>query len=105
MEISEKSRACQRGGVAMGWRAQHTLSVQEVADRHEVGSVGDIGSLEDLLHMCLRLDAHVLLTERASLLLDVGMLLVKLVQARSQRRAGPASGDGNLQAAPTEGPS
>jgi hypothetical protein len=40
-----------------------------------VGAVGDVRRLEDLLHVRLGLDAHVLLAERSGLLLDVGVLL------------------------------
>jgi hypothetical protein len=40
-----------------------------------MGAVGDVRCLEDLLHMGLGLDAHVLLAKRGGLLLDVGMLL------------------------------
>lgn len=49
---------CGHGGVA-----RRTLGIQEVADGYRVRSVGDVGSLEHLLHVGLRLDAHVLLSK------------------------------------------
>lgn len=43
----------------------HTLGIQEVADGHWVGAVGNVWGLEDLLGVCLGLDTHVLLAETA----------------------------------------
>jgi hypothetical protein len=76
-EISEKSGRSQLLPVAAAdsARALLTLRVEEVANGHGVGAVGDVRRLEDLLHVRLGLDAHVLLAERSGLLLDVGVLL------------------------------
>lgn len=88
-EISEKS-----GGVsgclklcadAVGrWR---TLGVQEVADGHWVRAIGNVGCLEHLLGMVLRLDAHVLLAERLCVLLNVCVFLGAVSQCRHGRAA------------------
>jgi hypothetical protein len=43
-----------------------------------MGAIGDVRCLEDLLHVRLGLQAHVLLAKRSCLLLDVGMLLLSL---------------------------
>lgn len=84
---------------------KRTLGVQEVADGHWVAAVGDVGRFEDLLHVRLRLDAHVLLAKRSSLLLDVGVLLSRILDCcyrmmRQMRKLGD-----DLQAAPTKEPS
>ena len=52
-----------------------TLGVKVVADRYWVKSVTDVGSLEDLVHVRLRLDAHVLLAQSLSMLLDACVFL------------------------------
>lgn len=76
-EISEKSNGVSRWLEL--WRTSNrerrTLSVQEVADGHWVRAVSHVGRLEHLLGMVLRLDAHVLLTERLCVLLDVCVFL------------------------------
>lgn len=59
---------------------KRTLSVQEVADGHRVGAVGNVWGLEHLLDVRLGLQAHVLLAERSDLLLDVGVLLSQLLE-------------------------
>lgn len=41
--------------------------------------ISNVWSFEDLLHMSLRLDAHVLLTQRLRMLLDVCILLDAMV--------------------------
>jgi hypothetical protein len=52
-----------------------TLSIQKVGDRNRVRSIGNVRCLEDLFHVSLGLDAHVLLAEGLRVLLDVGVLL------------------------------
>jgi hypothetical protein len=71
--------------------AGRTLGVQEVADGYWVGAVGDVRRLEDLLHVRLRLQAHVLLAERGGLLLDVGVFLCMLADTRSHAASAPAA--------------
>jgi hypothetical protein len=56
-------------------RVIRTLGVQEVGNGHEMCAISDVGSFEDLLGMCLGLNAHVLLTERLRMFLDVCVLL------------------------------
>lgn len=55
-----------------------TLCVQEVGDGHRMGSVGDVGCLEDLLDVRLALEAHVLLSEGLGLVVEGGGLLRQL---------------------------
>lgn len=65
--------------VAIEWKlAQPTLSIQEVADGNGVRSICDVRCFEHLLHVCLRLDAHVLLPESLRLLLEACILLQKI---------------------------
>jgi len=107
-EISEKSGASkQLSHVAreLPRTAKLTLGVQEVADGHRVAAVGDVGCFEDLLHVRLRLDAHVLLAERSSLLLDVGVLLSRVLDCRCRVMHQMRQMGHGLQAAPTKEPS
>jgi hypothetical protein len=72
-----------------------------------MGAIGNVRRLEDLLHVRLGLQAHVLLAERGGLLLDVGVFLHVLADA-SVAVARCVCIDGtssDLQAAPTEAPS
>lgn len=67
--------------------AQRTLGVQEVADGHWVGAVGNVGRLEHLLDLCLGLEgAHVLLLDGLGLLLDIGVFLQLLDSFCNARR-------------------
>ena len=77
-EISEKSSVDEQLSQNAAERmlsTERTLRIQEVADRHRVGAVGNVWRLEDLLYMRFGLQTHVLLAERSDLLLDIGMLL------------------------------
>jgi hypothetical protein len=86
-------------------QARLTLRVQKVADGHGVGAVGDVRRLEDLLHVRLGLDAHVLLAERGSLLLDVGVLLSRVSARALARDACRVGCEDGLRAAPRATPS
>jgi hypothetical protein len=56
-----------------------------------VSAVGNVRRLEDLLHVRLGGDAHVLLAKRCSLLLDVGMLLSDMSAMSWSRDASDAT--------------
>lgn len=56
-------------------RLRLTLRVEEVADGYWMGAIGNVGRLEHLLSVGLRLDAHVLLAEGFCVLLDVCVFL------------------------------
>ena len=78
------SRVSTHDALQSGWTRQHTLSVQEVCDRHCMAILMDRGILEDrcsedLLLMPLRTETHILLTKR----LDMG---VKVVVALRETR-------------------
>lgn len=74
MEISEKSRevSAVHSSKAVD---EHTLCVQEVADRDRVSLVSvKAGVLEHLVQVvALRANAHVLLAEMTDMVVDVGI--------------------------------
>lgn len=81
------------------------MRVQEVADGHGVGAIGDVGRLERSLHVRLGLEAGhvllgVLLLEASHLGLDVGKFLF-MVRLRSRA----SECDDGLPAGQTERPS
>ena len=84
---------------------RHTLGIQEVADRHWVGAVSDVRRFEDLLGMCLRIEAHVLLAEGLCVLLDVCVLLQAVSTSFIGSCINSIDGCDDLQAAPTKGSS
>ena len=107
-EISEKSAECEwrwRGTVEAVERAQHTLSIQEIVNGHWMRAIGDVGSFEDLLHVRLGLETHVLLAEAGDMLLNVCILLLAVRTSSAGgcacRDGGDDGGDDDLQAVQT----
>ncbi len=56
----------------------HTLRIQEVVDKYTVSLIGMDGSVfEHLIDVAMRSDAHVLLTERLNVRVDINILLIE----------------------------